>query len=338
MATKNITSKIKFSQVTATPSALAVGELAYSTSSDSLFIGDATGTPIKIGGSADVLKLAGIEAGADVNVVLSVAGQTGDITLTKSDVGLANVDNTSDANKPISTATQTALNGKSDTGHGHAIADVTGLQTALDGKATTGHNHDSTYLGLGGGTLSGYLTLNAAPVSDLQAATKGYVDSVSAGLDFKASVVTASTANIDLATGGLLTVNSVTVADNDRVLVKNQTTASENGIYLAHAGSWVRALDADTTAEVTKGLFVFDEGSGSAYVCTSAGTLGSSDVLFTQFSAGTTYTAGTGLTLTGAEFSLANHSGSLITSGTVLAAYLPSGVVYDGDTLDGGAF
>lgn len=61
---------------------------------------------------AEKTKLAGIEAGAEVNTVTSVAGQTGAVTLTKSDVGLGNVDNTSDLNKPVSTATQTALDAK----------------------------------------------------------------------------------------------------------------------------------------------------------------------------------------------------------------------------------
>jgi hypothetical protein len=73
--------------------------------------------------------------------VTSVASKTGDVTLVKADVGLANVDNTSDANKPVSTATQTALNGKANTSHTHVIADTTGLQTALDGKASATHNH-----------------------------------------------------------------------------------------------------------------------------------------------------------------------------------------------------
>lgn len=73
--------------------------------------------------------------------VKSVSGRTGAITLTKTDVGLSNVDNTSDLNKPISTATQTALNGKANTSHTHAIGNVTGLQTALDGKASSVHEH-----------------------------------------------------------------------------------------------------------------------------------------------------------------------------------------------------
>lgn len=67
--------------------------------------------------------------------VTSVASQTGDVTLTKSDVGLSNVDNTSDVNKPVSTATQTALSGKANTSHTHTISDTTNLQTSLDAKA-----------------------------------------------------------------------------------------------------------------------------------------------------------------------------------------------------------
>ena len=71
----------------------------------------------------------------EVGPIRSVAGKTGAVTLAKADVGLGDVDNTSDAAKPISTATQNALNGKANTSHSHAVADVTGLQTTLDGKA-----------------------------------------------------------------------------------------------------------------------------------------------------------------------------------------------------------
>jgi hypothetical protein len=73
--------------------------------------------------------------------VVSVAGKTGLVLLVKADVGLSNVDNTSDLLKPVSTATQAALDGKSATGHTHTIANVTGLQGALDGKSPTGHTH-----------------------------------------------------------------------------------------------------------------------------------------------------------------------------------------------------
>jgi hypothetical protein len=76
-------------------------------------------------------------SGGGGGAVTSVAGRTGAVTLTKTDVGLSNVDNTSDAAKPVSTATATALAGKANTSHTHAISDVTGLQTALDGKIAT---------------------------------------------------------------------------------------------------------------------------------------------------------------------------------------------------------
>lgn len=81
------TIKIKRSNTTATPSSLAAGELAYSESSDNLFIGRISdGAPVKIGGKADVDKLAGIEAGAEVNTVTSVAGRTGAVVITHADL------------------------------------------------------------------------------------------------------------------------------------------------------------------------------------------------------------------------------------------------------------
>jgi len=81
------TIKIKRSQVTATPVSLSEGELAYSYNSSTLFIGDVGGAGVTaIGGSADHLKLAGIEAGAEVNTVDSVAGKTGAVTLVKADI------------------------------------------------------------------------------------------------------------------------------------------------------------------------------------------------------------------------------------------------------------
>lgn len=73
--------------------------------------------------------------------VQSVAGKTGAVTLAKTDVGLSNVDNTSDANKPVSTAVNTALQGKANSSHTHTIDEVTGLQAGLDGKSGTDHKH-----------------------------------------------------------------------------------------------------------------------------------------------------------------------------------------------------
>ena len=263
------TIQVKFSAVTSTPTSLAVGELAYSDASDTLFIGDNTGTPVAIGGAAAFTKLSGIEAGAEVNTVDSVAGKTGAVTL--------------------------------------VMADITDYSTVL-----------AAYLPMSGGTLSGALTLAGDPTNAMHAATKQYVDNMALGLDFKQSVRVATTADIDLSTDleNGDTLDGVTLATGDRVLVKNQSTAAQNGIYIvAGSGAASRAPDADTSAEVTKGAFVFVESgttnSGTAWVVTAAGTLGTDPVTLTQFGGGATYSAGTGLTLTGNTFSVNNYANLL---------------------------
>lgn len=131
---------------------------------------DDTSTTHKFTTAADITKLAGIEAGAQVNTVNSVAGKTGVVTLVKGDVGLGNVDNTSDLSKPISTATQTALDGKANTSHTHTASQVTDFSEAVDDRVASllvaGTNITLTYndtantltidaAGGGGGTPAG---------------------------------------------------------------------------------------------------------------------------------------------------------------------------------------
>lgn len=153
------------------------------------------------------------------------------------------------------------------------------------------------------------ITNVAEPTLSTDAATKNYVDSVAQGLDVKASAVVATTANITLS--GTQTIDGVAVVAGDRVLVKNQSTASANGIYVVAAGAWTRSTDADTWAKLVS-AFVFVEkgtvGADTGWVSTidSGGTLGSTAVTFSQFSGAGTYTAGTGLTLTGTQFSITN--------------------------------
>jgi len=148
----------------------------------------------------------------------------------------------------------------------------------------------------------------SAPVNDLDAANKSYVDAARTGLDVKASVRVATTANLsittDLEDGD--TVDGVTLATGDRVLVKNQTTGSENGIYVVQAsGAAVRATDADGSAEVTPGMFTFvEEGTvnaDSGWVMTNNGTvtLGSTALEFALFSVAGNILAGDGLSKTG---------------------------------------
>jgi hypothetical protein len=161
-----------------------------------------------------------------------------------------------------------------------------------------------------GGTMTGALTLAADPASALQAATKQYVDAVAQGLDTKPSVIAATTANITLSAPQ--TIDGIAVIAGDRVLVKNQSTASQNGIYVVAAGAWTRATDADAWAELP-GAFVFVEkgtiNTDCGFVCTvdAGGTIGSTSVTFTQFSGAGTYSTTGGVTLTGTQFSITAH-------------------------------
>lgn len=147
------------------------------------------------------------------------------------------------------------------------------------------------------------------PTDDNHAATKGYVDAARAGLDVKQSVRAATTGAINLSTdleNGDTLDTTVTLATGDRVLVKNQGTASENGIYVVQAsGAAVRATDFDGTGEVSGGAFTFvEEGTvnaDSGWVVTSNGPIavGTDAITWAQFSGAGQITAGNGLTKSG---------------------------------------
>ena len=125
----------------------------------------------------------------------------------------------------------------------------------------------------------------ATPSADADAATKGYVDETSAPTPVRA----ATTANITLS--GAQTIDGVAVVVGDRVLVKNQTTASQNGIYTVAAGAWTRTSDADTAAKHKSGMTVrVAEGSTqgtTTWTLTTTGaiTLGTTALAFAQLAA-----------------------------------------------------
>lgn len=149
----------------------------------------------------------------------------------------------------------------------------------------------------------------AEPTDPAHAATKAYVDAARSGLDVKQSVRAATTGPLTIATdleAGDTLDTTVTLVAGDRVLVKNQSTASENGIYVVQAsGAAVRATDFDSAGEVSGGAFTFvEEGTAyadSGWVVTSNGsiTVGTDPISWAQFSGAGQITAGAGLTKTG---------------------------------------
>ena len=106
------------------------------------------------------------------------------------------------------------------------------------------------------------LTNVADPVNAQDAATKNYVDSVAQGLDPKQSVKVATTASITIS--GTQTIDGIAVVAGDRVLVKDQATASQNGIYVVAAGAWTRATDNNTWAEMVSAYVFVEQGTVNA--------------------------------------------------------------------------
>lgn len=157
-------------------------------------------------------------------------------------------------------------------------------------------------------TFTGTVTV-PSPTNATDAATKSYVDSVAEGLHIHASAQTATTTNIDLSNPPS-TIDGVILTNNMRVLVKNQSTQSQNGIYVYNSSTstLIRALDFDTAQETNGGDFIFVTGGNTydntGWVQTETVTsIGSDPIIFQQFSGAGTYSAGTGLALNGTVFS-----------------------------------
>jgi hypothetical protein len=166
----------------------------------------------------------------------------------------------------------------------------------------------------------------ADPSANTDAANKQYVDNVARGLQWKAPVRAATTANGTLATAFAngQSIDGVTLATNDRILIKNQTTASENGIYTVNAsGAPTRALDADTNGELAPGTSVsVTEGTTNAdkvfmIISDAAITIGTTSQTWGQLSGGTTYTGGNGINVAGSVISAVAGTGITVTGGGI---------------------
>lgn len=205
------------------------------------------------------------------------------------------------------------------------------------------------YLGQGRDMGGAVQTNNGSPSGATDTATKGYVDNLVGGLEWKQEVAAASTANGTLATAfaNSQTLDGVTLATGMRILVKNQTTQSENGIYTVNAtGAPTRATDADSSAELTNATVYIAGGTtqgpsgtvpGQSFTqATKAPVIGTDAIVFVQNSAGVTYSAGTGLTLTGTVFSLpaaVAGAGLSYSSGVVAVTNTDGSVTVGADTV-----
>lgn len=261
------------------PSAVSAGNAGLMTGADKAKLdgvaSGATNTPLSAVSPADVTK-----AAAAVGTAPSAAraDHKHDVsTATVVNVGTANSEGSSTS---LARADHVHAHGNQAGGALHAdavAAGASGFMTGADktkldgveaGAQVVTFSRVQTALNAATGTVgvNNQLVSNVAtPVASTDAATKGYVDAIANGRDYKDACRLATTANVTLS--GLQTIDGVAGAAGDRILVKNQTTASENGIYVMASGAWSRAEDANASAEVTNGMHT-DVTAGSTQATT----------------------------------------------------------------------
>ena len=369
------TIQIKRSTGSSDPSSLAAGELAYTLGNNKLFIGDGS-SPRVIGGKVfsdkldhtdgtltassaittdtnskvDTIKLKGADNSTPGNIVLDDNDSDYATTLK----GAATLGGNIDITLPATAGTVIT------TGNLTGIAGVIGTLTSLsvdnvtiDGNtiSSTDSNGNIKLDPNGSGTIdvsSAKITNLGTPTSDADATTKAYVDGLINGLDIKESVKVATTGNIAgtynngtgtitaSGNGALGNIDGVATTTNDRILVKDQTDAKHNGIYVvttvgdgSSAYVLTRAGDADASAEISGGAFFFvEQGTTNAdngFVTTHNGnpTLGTNDIVFQQFSGAGQITAGNGLDKSGNSISVdLKANGGLVIESTELAVDL----------------
>ena len=301
------TLRIKRSTGSSAPTSLANAELAFSEGNETLFIGKGTGGA---GGSAtSVIKIGGIGGFFDKDTVRSanavLSGPTTGSDAAPTFRALVAADIPSIAHTKISDFDA-------------------GVRTnTLDQMAAP-----TSAVSLNSQKITGL----ADPTGDNDAANKGYVDGVAQGLDVKDSVVATTTANGTLSTAFAngQSIDGVTLQTGDRILIKNQSTASQNGIYNVQAsGAPSRATDMATGANAA-GAFVFvEQGTVNAengFTCTSdtgSAVVGTNNLTFAQFSGAGQIIAGDGLEKSGNTLSTdLKANGGLVIESTELALKL----------------
>lgn len=270
----------------------------------------------------------------DTHVSTSVASDTVTISVDATDANTASTIVARDSSGNFTAGTITAnLTGNVT---GNVNGDVTSTNVAITGGAIDGTTIGATTASTGAFTsftastpsFTGDLDMNSNNIANLadptqaqHAATKAYVDAVKTGLDIKDSVRVATTENITLS--NTQTVDGVALTAGDRVLVKNQTNAADNGIYVVQNAAWNRSADADNNPgnEVSGGMFTFvEEGTvnaDSGWVLSSVtgqAVLDTDDLTFSQFSGAGQIVAGIAMSKTGntLDVNVASSGGILV--------------------------
>jgi hypothetical protein len=298
------TIRIKRSTGSSAPGSLENAELAFAEGSKKLFVGVGTGGS---GGSATTIEAIG------------GSGSFADLFTSRTQNTFLAAPNGSNG-----AATFRAM----------VAADVPSLAHTKISDFDTGvrtNRLDQMAAPTGSVSLNSQTITNVAdPVNAQDAATKGFVEATSQGLDVKGSCVAATTGNITISTAlnNGDTLDGVTLSTNDRVLVKDQSTASQNGIYVV-GSSPARADDLAAGSDAA-GMFTFVEqgtvNADNGFVCTSnkgSAVTGTNNLTFAQFSGAGQITAGDGLDKSGNTLSLdLKSNGGLVIESTEIAVDL----------------
>ena len=301
------TLRIKRSTGSSAPTSLANAELAFTEGTETLFIGKGTGG-----------------AGGSATSVIKIGGKG----------GFFDKDTVQNANKVLSGPTTGS--DAAPTFRALVAADIPSLaHTKISDFDAGVRTNTLSQMAAPTGAVSmnsQKITGLADPTGDNDAANKGYVDGVAQGLDVKDSVVATTTANgtLSSAFANGQSIDGVTLQTGDRILIKNQTTASQNGIYNVNAsGAPSRTTDMATGANAA-GAFVFVEqgtiNAENGFTCTSdtgSAVVGTNNLTFAQFSGAGQVIAGDGLDKSGNTLSVdLKANGGLVIESTEIAVKL----------------
>jgi len=286
------------------------GAVSFATVASNLTIGADSGSNDTVTLTTDTLTFTGGE-GIDTTVsnnTITIAAE--DATTSNKGVASFNTSHFTVSSGAVSAqnftigSTALTIGGSSTTLAGIQQLDVDNVRVDANTISTTDSNGDLVLSPNGTGTVTVPASYkNRAGFGENSLVPKAYVDAIKQALDIKDSVMAASTANLTLS--GTQTIDGISLVAGNRILVKNQSTASENGIYVVSGSGWARATDADTSAEVTPGMFTFVEqgtaNADSGWVLTTDATitLGSTGLSFSQFSGAGQITAGDALVKSG---------------------------------------